>query len=217
MNALILMKKIKRINHTQTHSDANNLYGWGVNQYLPTGNFKWINVCIHVMNISDDSKKGYILKVDLEYPKNLHSLHNDLPLPVGKKMNKVNKLIPNLGEKTKYILHYRYLNHCLNFGLKLTEIYRILEFEQSPLMKKYIDLKTQKPKEAVGDFSKDFYKLMYSVFGKTMGNINKRVEVKFVKSKKELGKLANKPNLETIARYSDNLIACHMKKKLYSI
>ena len=82
-------------------------------------------------------------------------------------------------------------------------------------MKEYIDLITQKRKEAVEDFSKDFYKLMNnSVFGKTMKNIRNRVDVKFVKSEKELGKLANKPNLETITRYSENLFACHMEKKI---
>ena len=80
-------------------------------------------------------------------------------------------------------------------------------------MKKYIDLNTQKRKEVVDDFSKDFYKLMNnSVFGKTMENIRNRVDIKFVKNEKELGKLANKPNLETITRYSENFIACHMKK-----
>ena len=61
--------------------------------------------------------------------------------------------------------------------------------------------------------SKDFYKLMNnSVFRKKIENIWNRVDVEFVKSEKELGKLANKPNLETITRYSENLIACHMKK-----
>ena len=148
-----------------------------MSQYLPTGNFKWINDDIDVMNISDESKKGYILEVDLEYPKNLHDFHNDLPLAAEQiKMDKVYKLIPNLRDKSKYVLHYRNLKQCLNLGLQLTKIHRILEFDQSPWMKRYIDLNTQKRKEAVDDFSKDFYKLMNnSVYGKTMENIRNRV------------------------------------------
>ena len=61
-----------------------------MSQYLPTGNFKWINNDMDEMNISDESEKGYTLEVDLEYPKNLHDFHNDLPLAAEQiKMDKV--------------------------------------------------------------------------------------------------------------------------------
>ena len=59
-------------------------------------------------------------------------------------MKKAYKLIPNLRDKTKYILYYRNLKQCLISELKLTKIHRILEFDQSPWMKKYIILNTQK-------------------------------------------------------------------------
>ena len=196
-----------------TYLDANNLYGYAMSQYLPTGNFKWVEN-IDFMSLSDESEKGYILEVDLEYPKELHDEHNDLPLAAESiKVSNVHKLIPNLMNKTKYVIHYRNLKQCIKYGLKLNKIHRILEFDQSPWMKSYIDLNTFKRKEAIDDFSKDFYKLMNnSVFGKTMENIRNRVDIKLVKNEKELKKLANKPNLVTITRYSDNLIACHMQK-----
>ena len=64
--------------------DANNLYGWAMSQYLPTGNFKWLSQNqIEKTNLgkyTENSKKGLILEVDLEYPQELHDLHNDYPL-----------------------------------------------------------------------------------------------------------------------------------------
>ena len=64
--------------------DANNLYGWAMSQYLPTGSFKWLSQKqiekINLGKYNGNSKKGLILEVDLEYPKKLHDLHNDYPL-----------------------------------------------------------------------------------------------------------------------------------------
>ena len=114
--------------------DANNLYGWAMSQYLPTGSFRWLSEKqINKLDLAkkkDDSKKGITLEVDLEYPKILHDLHNDYPLApekikVAKNMlseyakniakkfkvssGLVNKLIPTLSNKEKYVLHYRNL------------------------------------------------------------------------------------------------------------
>ena len=64
--------------------DANNLYRWAMSQYLPTGNFRWMKYKeINKMNLGKykaDGKKGLILEVDLEYPRELHNLHNDYPV-----------------------------------------------------------------------------------------------------------------------------------------
>ena len=161
--------------------DANNLYGWAMSQPLPTGGFKWIsNENFDVRDVSDESSKGYILEVDLMYPDKLHDFHNDYPLaPESIDLSGVKKLVPNLQNKTKYIIHYRALKQCLELGLKLTKTHRVLEFNQSPWMKGYIDLNTNLRKKAVSDFDKDFFKLMNnSVFGKTMENIRKHIDVK---------------------------------------
>ena len=110
-------------------------------------------------------------------------------------------------------MHYRNLKQYLQLGLILKKIHRILEFEQSPWMKPYIDLNTEERKKAQDEFGKDFYKLMNnSVFGKTMENIRERVDIKLVQTEAELLKLTSKPTLKTITRFSDNLIACHMKR-----
>ena len=114
--------------------DANDLYGWAVNQHLPAGGFKWmmdkkINK-IDLGKYKADGKKELILEVDLEYPRELHNLHNDHPVAPEKakvsrhmlssyckeiaekykiSMGQVNKLIPTLNDKKEYVLHYRNL------------------------------------------------------------------------------------------------------------
>ena len=89
-----------------TYLDANNLYGWVMSQKLPYKNFRWVNenkfVGLNPLHIDADDDTGYILQVDLEYPKELHELHNDYPLaPENITINKIDKLTPNLNNKTK--------------------------------------------------------------------------------------------------------------------
>ena len=88
--------------------DANNLYGWAMSKPLPTHGFKWMEVS----ELETWENHSCILEVDLEYPKSLHDSHSDYPLaPEQTEVNKVIKLIPNLGDKEKYILHYENLKH----------------------------------------------------------------------------------------------------------
>jgi len=105
--------------------DANNLYGWAMSQPLPVSNFKWMTE-IHLENwreISSQEGRGWVLEVDLEYPKELHDLHNDYPLaPERIVVNKVEKLIPTLRKKDKYVLHHRNLKQYLEMGMNLTKI-----------------------------------------------------------------------------------------------
>ncbi|GFT81374.1 uncharacterized protein NPIL_234081 [Nephila pilipes] len=111
--------------------DANNLYGWAMLQNLPTHDFSWTDEYVNCTNVPDDSDIGCIFEIDLEYPDELHDLHNCYPLapekievlvsecfPYTKNIAKefsilkskyVEKLVPNLRNKTKYVLHHRNL------------------------------------------------------------------------------------------------------------
>ena len=74
----------------------------------------------------------------------------------GIKVGDVMKLVPNLGDKTNYVLHYRNLQLYLSLGMKLAKIRRVLKLKQSDLMKKYIDFNTEKGTNAVNSLEKDF-------------------------------------------------------------
>ena len=120
--------------------------------------------------------------------------------------------------KKKYVVHYENLKQYLTLGLKLTNIYRGIRFEESQWLEKYITLNTNLRMEAKNEFEKDFFKLMNnSVFGKTMENIRNRVNIKLVNDKKQAEKLSAKPNFNHCNIFSEDLVAIHMKKtKLYS-
>ena len=190
--------------------DANNLYGWAMMKPLPVGGFKWMNK-EELWNWMD---YPCILEVDLEYPKKLHDLHNDYPLaPERLKINKVEKLIPNLWDKEKYVLHKKNLQLYLDLGLKLKYIHRGIKFDEQPWMKSYIELNTDLRTKGKNDFEKDFFKLMNnSVFGKTMENIRNRVDVRLVGNMAKAQKLIVKPNLKHWACFDENLIGVHLKR-----
>ena len=87
------------------------------------------------------------------------------------KVGDVKKLIPNLGNKTNYVVHYRNLQLYLSLGMKLTKIHRVLKFRQSDWMKKYIDFNTEKGMNAANHFEKDIFKLMINSFIEKQRNI----------------------------------------------
>ena len=190
--------------------DANNLYGYAMSKPLPVRNFKWMTE----EDLNNWRNIPCILEVDLEYPQDLHDLYNDYPLgPERLKIGKVEKRIPNLYNKEKYVLHRQNLKQYESFGLKITKIHKGITFHEEPWLAKYISLNTELRTKAKNDFEKDFFKLINnSVFGKTMENLRNRVDVCLVTSEVKARKLFAKPNYMSRTIFSDNLIAVHMKK-----
>ncbi len=168
--------------------DANNLYGDAMSKPLPMEGFCWMTdqelVDFDVIGIPEDFERGYILEVDLEYPKELHNTHSDYPLApenmvvsdellsqytlgLKKKLDlkgpSTHKLVPNLLDKTNYVVHYRNLQLYIQLGMRITKIHRGVDFIQAPWLQPYIQFNTEMRKAAKNEFEKDFFKLMLSL------------------------------------------------------
>ena len=216
--------------------DANNLYGWAMSKPLPYGNFRWVEAdCI----IPKREGVGHIYEVDLEYPEELHDLHNDYPCATEKikvsgdmlsdycreiknkfkiSSGNVNKLITTLSDKYNYVLHEENLKLYLSLGLKLKRVHRVLEFSEKPWLKPYIDFNTEKRKNAKNESEKDFFKLMNnSVFGKTMENVRKRSNIYLETDPDHLLRLVAKPGYVGHKIFNENLVAVNMKKNFIKL
>ena len=187
---------------------------------MPTGEFRWVefredrNPKTIVEELVVKKDYGYLLEVDVRHPKKLHDHHKDLPFMCAKmKINGVEKLVPNLYYKRKYVIHVKALAQALEHGLVLERIHKCIEFEQSAWIKKYIDFNTRLKTAARNDFEKDFYKPMNnSVFGKTVENIRKHRNIKLVNNEEEYLRNVMKPNFKSGTLLGPNLMGCEMGK-----
>lgn len=198
--------------------DVNNLYGHAMTKSLPLNGFEWCNGDLEtIKSTPDDSPTGYILEVDLEYPRVLHDLHADYPLcaetatPPG---GEHKKLLLTLFDKPKYVIHYSMLKFVLEQGLILKKIHRTIKFNQSEWLRPYIELNTKQRTLATNDFEKNLYKLMSNaVYGKTMENIRSRVDIKL--RTKWYGRygaalMIAQPNFKRLKIFDSELVAIEM-------
>ena len=134
------------------------------------------------------------------------------------KVGDIKKLIPNLANKTNYVVHYRNLQLYLPLKMKLTKIHEVLKYKQSDWMKKYIDFNTEKIKNAANDFQKVFFKLMIdSVYGKTMENLQKRINVQLVNNERDFLKNTSRPTHVTHKIFEKNFAASHEIKPILTL
>ena len=191
-----------------------------MSQQLPTGGFGWVelrkdwNPNKIVEESSAKKDRGYLLEVDVRYPKELHDYHNDLPFMCAKmQINGVEKLIPNLYYKKKYVIHVKALAQAIDHGLVIECIHRVIKFKQSAWIKEYIDFNTMLRTAASNDFEKDFYKLMNnSVFGKTTENIRKHRNIKLGNDEEEYLRNVMRPNFKSGTLLGLDLMSCEMGK-----
>ena len=128
------------------------------------------------------------------------------------------KLVPNLGNKTNYVLHYRNLQLYLSLGMKLTKIHRVLKLKQFDWMEEYIDFHTEKRMNAVNSFEKYFFKLMInSVYGKAMENLRKRTYFRLVNNEKDFLKYTSRPTHITHKIFDKNYDAVYEIKSVLKL
>ena len=122
-------------------------------QNLPVNNFEWrINIYQFsedfIKNYNEESDEGYFLEVHVQYLEKLHELHNDFPfLSERMKIEKVEKLVANLHDKTKYVIHIRNLKQALNHGLLFKKVHKVIKFNQNARLKPNIDMNTDPRKK----------------------------------------------------------------------
>ena len=143
---------------------------------------------------------------------------SDIANKYGIKVGRVNKLVPNLIDEVRYIVHYKNLQLYLQLVMKLIKIHRILKFKPSNLLKEYIEFNTEKRTEAKDKFSQNFFKLLVnSIYGKTCDNIRKKNNVQLIDSSKDYLICVSKPNFVSQKIFSKNFIAAHQIKSALTL
>jgi hypothetical protein len=223
-----------------TFLDMNNLYGTAMVEPLPESGFAWLPEdeasSFDFATVPDDASTGYILEVDLDYPDHIHNLHSDYPLapesavidptdlsPYTQSLAEklgisstggCRKLVATLKPKRRYAVHYRNLKLYVQLGMVVTKIHRVISFKQSRWLKTYIDFNTEMRRLASNAFEKDFFKLMNNaVFGKTMENVRKHMNLKLVNERAKFRRMVSKPCFKSFNIISEDLVAVSMAKK----
>ena len=161
----------------------------------------------NIGKLSKEVGKGYLLEVEISYLHDLHDLCHDLPFMCErKKISRVQKLVPNLYDKKKYVIHIAAFDQALKHGLVLLRIHPTIEFNQSAWLAPYTEFNIQLRTKAKNDFQKDFFKLINnSVFGKMIENIRKHRDINLVTNQEVYLK-----KLKSQIVFSENLTGCKM-------
>ena len=142
---------------------------------------------------------------------------SDIANKYGIKVGGVNKLVQNLRDKVKYVVHYRNLPHYFSLGMNLIKIHRILKFRQSNWLKEYIEFNTKKIMEATDEFNKSFFKLLTNcIYGKCMENVRKRITIKLINNDIDL-RCVSKPNFVLQKIFDKNFVAVHQIKPVLKL
>ena len=127
---------------------------------LPVNNFDWIKDTSQfnkdfIKSYNEEKDEGNFLGVDIQYLEKLHELRNYLQfLRERIKIEKVEKLVANLHDKTEYVIHIRNLKQALNHELTLKKLHRIPKLNQNARLKPYIHINTDLRKKTKNDFEK---------------------------------------------------------------
>lgn len=222
--------------------DANNLYGWAMLNKLPYKGFQWLDTAhlneASLLAFDCSGDDGMTVEVDLEYPAHLHDLHNDYPLAPEKMAvtpsmvspfnaaiaakfdtsEGCEKLIPNLQNKERYVVHLPILQYYIRQGLRVTRVHRAVTYKQAAWLTDFINYNTAQRAKATTDHEKDFWKLMNnSVFGKTMESVRHRIDMKVRTSERLFLKDLAHPNFKSFKIFGESLVACEKHKAIIKL
>jgi len=213
-----------------------------MSQRLPLRDFKFLSEIeviafpLTLSTLTEHDNLGYILEVDLEYPKHLHDMHNDYPLApehykvpkdhlstyakefltkFGEKTEKDGdeKLIPTLYDRQKYVVHYLNILCYLEQGIVLTRIYRVLQFVQETWLKPYIAFNTENKKRAANTSKKNLWKLCNNaIFEKALESLRRRQDVRIVANRMQAKHLIARPTVDRFRIISENLTIVKMAR-----
>jgi hypothetical protein len=210
---------------------------------LPVGGYTFVSdvesAYQQALTLSEDSDIGFLLQVDAEIPEELHDELNCFPpMPykrtvddtewsesfqkplaeeIGHNASKVSKLVCDLHPKKDYILHHRTLQLYTSIGVKITKVHKVLKFNQSPFLKKFIDVNTANRNKSTSDLEKDFWKLFSnSCFGKMIEQVRDRQRVNVVLSEESSTRLTRKPSCQRVEIIDEGCTLHVMKRtKVY--
>jgi hypothetical protein len=224
-----------------TYLDVNNLYGYTLKHALSCRDFRWekessFNSIIEKI-MRGETNRGFFIEADLNYPDHLHDEHNDYPLAPekyivsseelslhqqhiidemcdkGRKRAKTTKLIPNLKDKERYVVHHKTLRFYLEKGMRVHRVHRVISFEEEAWLEPYIMHCTAKRQMARNNFEKDFWKLMVkSLYGKSIEDERKHTQVKIILRKKILKKYMKKPLFDQFFILDENKAILKLRK-----
>jgi len=227
--------------------DKNNLYGEALLQPLPVAEFTWMSddfvsnfTTEWLLDTDDFSEYGYIFLVDLDYPEELHETHDEYPLMPEKTSvklselskyqialldnlnikysEKTKKLIPNLGPKTEYVVHYRNLKYYVSKGIKIQKVHKILRFVQSAWLKDYVLFNARLRREAMSEFEKNLYKFMVnSIFGKSMEQQRNRSEAVITSDPFTLSRLVCRSTFKNFQIINSNVSIVFLNKPVVTL
>ncbi len=198
----------------------------------------------HLLNVAlktrPDAPRGYFLNIKAHFPFKTHDYLRDLPPAVDNITVKKNvlspyitdlveslddgrfpeteKLVPHLGNREEYVIHYQELQYYVKLGMVVDEVIQVLSFDQSNWLALYIEFNTKLRQQSKNSFETDFFKLMNNaVYGKTMENVRKYQDVKLMantskKDEKTFLRKIRKPSFKYARPLGNTLVGAHMGK-----
>jgi hypothetical protein len=166
-------------------------------------------LALEVLEIKEDMLPDYFKRIN--GIKNLQ--RNPNLINPSSTFKSCSKLLATCYDKKEYVVHFTALQLYVRYGLIITKIHRVIQFNQTPIFRDYIDYNSQRRQDANNDFEKDFYKQKNnSLFGKSLENMRNRHDFALCNSPKALMKATSNHRFIKAIEFNENLVAAQLTK-----